>query len=161
MGLGKGQNPQQQLKLHELRPETYNGMIRLLKPGCRTIVLLVDQESRKELLIKFHKTVWPYRKWVGRQNFYWTITYDMCRNKTLMFGYLNLEKGLEWYKRLLTLSLPEPRDLNINPKNCIGTVISLNGHRKYFCMYHAKHPESMKGKGSKVLMKFYLSQLYW
>jgi DnaJ homolog subfamily C member 16 len=58
----KGQNPQQQLKLHELRPETYNGMIRLLKPGCRTVVLLVDQESRKELLIKFHKTVWPYRK---------------------------------------------------------------------------------------------------
>jgi DnaJ homolog subfamily C member 16 len=70
-----------------------------------------------------------------------------------MFGYINLEKGLEWYKRLLTLSLPEPRDLNINPKNCIGTVISLNGHRKYFCMYHAKHPESMKGKGSKVLLK--------
>lgn len=69
-----------------------------------------------------------------------------------MFGYLNLEKGLEWYKRLLTLSLPEPRELNINPKNCIGTVISLNGHRKYFCMYHAKHPESMKGKGSKVLI---------
>jgi DnaJ family protein C protein 16 len=67
-----------------------------------------------------------------------------------MFGYLSLEKGLEWYKRLLTLSLPEPRDLNINPKNCIGTVLSLNGHRKYFCMYHAKHPESMKGKGSKV-----------
>jgi DnaJ homolog subfamily C member 16 len=72
-----------------------------------------------------------------------------------MFGYLNLEKGLEWYKRLLTLSLPEPRELNINPKNCIGTVISLNGHRKYFCMYHAKHPESMKGKGSKVLINFF------
>ncbi|XP_065351702.1 dnaJ homolog subfamily C member 16 isoform X2 [Cloeon dipterum] len=136
MSGGKLNNTQQQLKLHELRPETYNGMVRLLKPGCRTIVLLVDQESRKELLIKFHKTVWPYRK-----------------NKTLMFGYLNLEKGLEWYKRLLMLSLPEPRDLNINPKNCIGTVISLNGHRKYFCMYHAKHPESMKGKGSKRMAK--------
>lgn len=67
-----------------------------------------------------------------------------------MFAHLSLERGLEWYKRLLTLSLPEPRDLNINPRNCIGTVLSLNGHRKYFCMYHAKHPECSRGQGSKV-----------
>lgn len=67
-----------------------------------------------------------------------------------MFGHLSLDKGLDWYKNLLTLSLPEPRDLNINPRNCIGTILSLNGHRKYFCMYHAKHPECAKGKGAKV-----------
>ena len=74
-----------------------------------------------------------------------------CRkNKTLMFGHMSLERGLEWYKELLLLSLPEPKELNINPKNCVGTVLSLNGHRRYFCMYHAKHPESSKGKGSNV-----------
>jgi DnaJ family protein C protein 16 len=39
--------------------------------------------------------------------------------------------------------------LNINPKNCIGTVIALNGFRKYFCVYHAKHPES-NPSGSRV-----------
>ncbi|XP_071446764.1 dnaJ homolog subfamily C member 16 isoform X1 [Hetaerina americana] len=125
-----------QLRLHELRAETYNGMVRLLKPGCRTVILLVDNDSRKKLLLAFHKIVWPYRK-----------------NKTLMFGYISLERGLDWYKRLLTLSLLEPRELNINPKNCIGTVLSLNGHRKYFCMYHAKHPECSKGKGSKRMVK--------
>ncbi|XP_066997779.2 dnaJ homolog subfamily C member 16 [Anabrus simplex] len=125
-----------QLRLHELRAETYNGMVRLLKPGCRTIVLLVDAQSRTQLVPEFHKIVWPYRK-----------------NKTLMFGFLSLDRGLEWYKCLLTLSLPEPRDLNINPRNCIGTVLSLNGHRKYFCMYHAKHPECSKGKGSKRMVK--------
>lgn len=39
-------------------------------------------------------------------------------------------------------TLGEERELNINPKNCIGTVLSLNGFRKYFCVYHAKHPEN-------------------
>lgn len=59
-----------------------------------------------------------------------------------MFATLNLDKrGLAWYTEVLSQSLPEPRDLSINPKNCIGTVLSLNGLRKYFCMYHAKHPE--------------------
>lgn len=72
-----------------------------------------------------------------------------------MFGHLSLERGLEWYKKLLSLTLPEQKELNINAKNCVGTVLSLNGHRKYFCMYHAKHPECTKGKGSKVYM-FYI-----
>ena len=51
-----------ELKLHELRSETYNGMVRLLKPGCRTIVLLLDNQSKTTLIPKFHKAVWPYRK---------------------------------------------------------------------------------------------------
>ncbi|KAL0267988.1 UNVERIFIED_CONTAM: hypothetical protein PYX00_010093 [Menopon gallinae] len=125
-----------QLRLHELRAEKYNGMVRLLKPGCRTIVLLVDEQSRNTLLPEFHKIVWPYRK-----------------NKTLMFGYMLIHRGIDWYKRLLTLSLPEPRELNINPRNCIGTVLSLNGHRKYFCMYHAKHPECFQSRGTKRMVK--------
>ncbi|KOC69315.1 DnaJ like protein subfamily C member 16 [Habropoda laboriosa] len=123
---------QPQLRLHELRAEKYNGLVRLLKPGCRTIILLVGVESRLKLLRAFHKAVWPYRK-----------------NKTLMFGHLSLERGLDWYKKLLSLTLPEQRELNINAKNCVGTVLSLNGHHKYFCMYHAKHPECTNGKGSK------------
>ncbi|RZF48584.1 hypothetical protein LSTR_LSTR012545 [Laodelphax striatellus] len=123
----------QQLKLHEMRAETFNGLVRLLRPGCRTVLLLVDTQSRAKLLPKFHKIVWPYRK-----------------NKTLLFAHLNLDRGLAWYAQLLTLSLPEPRDLNrINPRNCIGTVLSLNGLRKYFCMYHAKHPECIGTRANK------------
>ncbi|XP_055385041.1 dnaJ homolog subfamily C member 16 isoform X2 [Condylostylus longicornis] len=117
-----------ELKLHELRAEKYNGMVRLLKPGCRTIILVTDLQSRPKLIPGFHKAVWPYRK-----------------NKTLLFGHMLIEKGLSWYAELLRLSLSESRDLQINPRNCIGTVIALNGHRKYFCMYHAKHPESKRG----------------
>ena len=65
-----------ELKVHELRAETYNGMVRLLKPGCRTVVLIVDRESKEKLVPKFYKLAWPYR-----------------RNKTLMFGFLYIEKG--------------------------------------------------------------------
>ena len=51
-------------------------MVRLLKPGCRTIVLIVDRESKDKLVPKFYKMAWPYR-----------------RNKTLMFGFIYIEKG--------------------------------------------------------------------
>lgn len=51
-----------ELKLHELRAEKYNGLVRLLKPGCRTIVLVTDLQSRNKLIPAFHKAVWPYRK---------------------------------------------------------------------------------------------------
>jgi DnaJ family protein C protein 16 len=56
------QPPVDKLLIHELRGETYNGLVRLLKPGCRTIVLLCDVSSRNKLLPKFYKAVYPYRK---------------------------------------------------------------------------------------------------
>lgn len=70
-----------------------------------------------------------------------------------MFSYMFIERGLSWYKELLELSLPEGRDLKINPRNCVGTVLSLNGHRKYFCMFHAKHTESKRSKGPRKSAK--------
>lgn len=117
---------QSELRLHELRAEKYNGLVRLLKPGFRTIVLLVDMQSRVQLLSKFHKIVWPYRK-----------------NKTLLFSYLVVERNINWFRMLLQLSLGGG-ELQVNARNCVGTVLALNPHRNYFCIYHAKHPESKK-----------------
>lgn len=54
--------PVPQLRIHELRGETYNGLIRLLKPGCRTVVVLCDPKTKPKLMPKFHKACWPYRK---------------------------------------------------------------------------------------------------
>lgn len=51
-----------ELRLHELKAETYNGMVRLLKPGCRTIILMFDRERADLLVSQFYKAVWPYRK---------------------------------------------------------------------------------------------------
>ena len=73
------------------------------------------------------------------------LYFCLHRNKTLMFAIMLTEKSLSWYSELLRLSMTESRDFQINPRNCIGTVLSLNGHRKYFCMYHAKHPETSRG----------------
>jgi len=117
-----------ELKLYELRAEKYNGMVRLLKPGCRTLLLINDCQSRHKLIPYFHKAVWPYRK-----------------SKTLLFGHMVIERGLPWFAEILRLSLSKNRHLQVNPRNCVGTVLALNGHRKYFCMYHAKHPESALG----------------
>ncbi|EGT57322.1 hypothetical protein CAEBREN_28177, partial [Caenorhabditis brenneri] len=47
--------------IHELRAETYFGMIRLLKPGCRSMILLVDEENKDALLNKFSQYVYPLR----------------------------------------------------------------------------------------------------
>ncbi|XP_035780794.1 dnaJ homolog subfamily C member 16-like [Anopheles albimanus] len=139
---GKASSYIPELRLHELRAEKYNGLVRLLKPGCRTIVLLTDMQSRPKLISAFHKAVWPYRK-----------------NKTLMFAHMLIEKGIGWYAELLRLSLSESREMKINPRNCIGTVIALNGHRKYFCMYHAKHPESNRGAKRMIKMTRHLTSM--
>lgn len=131
----------QELKLHALRAETYNGLCVLLKPGCRTLILFIDNKSSRKLVSQFHAMVWPYRK-----------------NKSLMFGYLNIERkqSREWFKDILLEALPPDTPLAINPRNCIGTVLSINGYRKYFCMYHAKltgqygaksKDNTIKGKG--------------
>lgn len=111
------------MKILELKAETYNGMIRLLKPGYRSIIVLLDGETKSQLLTHFRKAVWPYR-----------------RNKTLLFGYLCLDKNLQWYKSLLEEVLGVS-DLHVNKKYCIGTVLSLNGFKKYLRVYHAKHHE--------------------
>ena len=47
---------------HELRAETYFGLIRLLKPGCRSLIVLVDDESKDVLLPQFARYVFPLRK---------------------------------------------------------------------------------------------------
>ena len=75
LGRRPGQQPVPELKLIEFKAETYNGLVRLLRPGCRTIILICDIDSKNALVSKFFKIMWPYR-----------------RNKTLNFGYLFIEK---------------------------------------------------------------------
>lgn len=121
--------------MHELRAETYFGMIRLLKPGCRSIVVLVDEQSKDILLPQFAKHIWPFRN-----------------NKTFSFGYLMVEKNLSWFRKLLEHTLPAEsgqahedgssmyeRLKNINPRKTLGTVLVLCGWKLYFNMYHPMH----------------------
>uniref|UniRef100_A0A0N5AG39 DnaJ homolog subfamily C member 16 n=1 Tax=Syphacia muris TaxID=451379 RepID=A0A0N5AG39_9BILA len=126
--------------IHELRAETYFGLVKLLKPGCRSIVVLVDEKSKDVLLPQFARHVWPFRN-----------------NKTFSFGYLMVEKNLPWFRKLLEFIMPrsDSQDLseesqktngsisskssrlkNINPSQTIGTVLVLCGWKLYFNIYH-------------------------
>lgn len=68
-----------------------------------------------------------------------------------MFAFMMLEKNLDWYRKILEQALDKQKELNLNPKNCIGTVLSLNGFRKYFCVFHAKHTEARNSVRLKQL----------
>ena len=83
-------------------------------PGCRTLVLILDRETKDTLGSKFFKTMWPYRK-----------------NKTLNFAYMFIEKGQTWFMDILQKAMYDSdRTQNINPKNCVGTVLALNAYRR-------------------------------
>ena len=83
-------------------------------PGCRTLVLILDRETKDTLGSKFFKTMWPYRK-----------------NKTLNFAYMFIEKGQSWFMDILQKAMYDSdRTQNINPKNCVGTVLALNAYRR-------------------------------
>uniref|UniRef100_A0A182MPM3 Uncharacterized protein n=1 Tax=Anopheles culicifacies TaxID=139723 RepID=A0A182MPM3_9DIPT len=78
----------------------------------------------------------------------------ICIVGYLMSYLLHLEeKDIQQKKSKHEDNSSESREIKINPRNCIGTVIALNGHRKYFCMYHAKHPESNRGTKSLHLLE--------
>jgi DnaJ family protein C protein 16 len=126
--------------IHELRAETYFGLIRLLKPGCRSIIVLVDAESKDVLLPQFARHIYPLRN-----------------NKTFSFGYLMVNKNLLWFRTLLEHTLPVDKEdptsstfattmfqrlKGINPKQTLGTVLVLCGWKLYFSMYHPMHKAS-------------------
>ncbi|CAL4095406.1 unnamed protein product, partial [Meganyctiphanes norvegica] len=109
-GFMKGEAKQSpQLRIHELRGETYNGLIRMLKPGCRTIVMLCDGESKSKLMPKYHKACWPYRK----------SSYRNCTFVSLIGN-----KRMNTYMRLTLLCESTPRDLKTAP-NYIEDIICL------------------------------------
>ncbi|KHJ91828.1 DnaJ domain protein [Oesophagostomum dentatum] len=128
--------------IHELRAESYFGMIRLLKPGCRSLILLVDEQSKEKLMMQFAQYILPLRN-----------------NKTFSFGFLMVEKNLPWFRKLLEHTLPiddetTPKDgpslysklKSINPRQTVGTVLALCGWKLYFSIYHPMHTAGGKKK---------------
>ncbi|CAH1775721.1 unnamed protein product [Owenia fusiformis] len=115
-----GNSSEPNVPVNELRPETFQLLINKLEPGQRTVLLLVDQESRHLLLSQFVQVIFPY-----------------SRGDAFKFAFMHIDNYLSWYKHLLEETLDFSRSLDgINPKNCIGTVLAINGHRKNYCIYH-------------------------
>ncbi|WKX92905.1 hypothetical protein Q1695_010715 [Nippostrongylus brasiliensis] len=136
--------------IHELRAESYFGMIRLLKPGCRSLILLVDEQSKAKLLMQFAQYILPLRN-----------------NKTFSFGFLMVEKNLPWFRKLLEHTLPlgdgcTPKDSSsfymklksINPRQTVGTVLALCGWKLYFSIYHPMHTAGSKKRQHQHFLGF-------
>ncbi|KAM8718511.1 hypothetical protein ACLKA7_001679 [Drosophila subpalustris] len=120
--------PEPDLNLFELNALTYNALIRSPNPGCFTILMISNLESQPQVLPPYHRTAWPHRK-----------------NRNLLFAYLLANRGLSWISELLCLSLGITEQFPFNPRKCAGTVLAINGSKKYFCVFNAKHSECPQG----------------
>ncbi|GFN76092.1 Dnaj-like protein subfamily c member 16 [Plakobranchus ocellatus] len=111
----------QTIHLYELRYETFQNLVSEADTGL-TITLLVDENSKEKLMRKFAEIMQPF-----------------TRYSALTFAFLQLEYYLDWYRHLLEVSMDFKVTLDsINNRNCIGSVLALNGYRKYYYIYHPK-----------------------
>ncbi|XP_045161432.1 dnaJ homolog subfamily C member 16-like [Mercenaria mercenaria] len=108
------------LNMYELDYRTYAELVSEADTGL-TITILVDKETKDRLVKQFAKIVHPY-----------------SRYSALTFAFLQLEYNITWYRTLLEETLDDVKLDKINIKNCIGTVLALNGYRKYYYIYSAK-----------------------
>ncbi|XP_041378311.1 dnaJ homolog subfamily C member 16-like [Gigantopelta aegis] len=121
------------LHLYELKFETYVNLVKEADTGL-TIVVFVGETSREPLCTKFAALMYPY-----------------ARYSALTFAFLRLEYYISWYQHLLEESLDFKLKLdNINIRNCLGTVLAINGYRKYFYIYHPKNTLPWMRKHSNI-----------
>uniref|UniRef100_K1QDF2 DnaJ-like protein subfamily C member 16 n=1 Tax=Magallana gigas TaxID=29159 RepID=K1QDF2_MAGGI len=112
---------QKRVNLYELTPDSYDTLVLNSDAGL-TMVVLINDESGSKLLSKFKDIVLPLTRYSG-----------------LSFSFLRLESYIGWYQHLLEDSVGHKvRMENININNCIGTVLALNGIRKYYYIYQPK-----------------------
>lgn len=114
-------SPDNAMILYELCPETYDALVKDTDPGFTILVLLAD-DNKEDILMSFKKLMKEY-----------------SHSNVLTFSYLDLDQYLAWYRHLLEESIDHRVQLcNINIRNCIGTVLAINGYRQYYYIYHAK-----------------------
>lgn len=114
----------QTIHLYELNESTFNNLVKEADTGL-TIIVLVDEDSKEQLLRRFAELMQTY-----------------SRYSALTFGFLRLEYYIAWYQHLLETSLNNKVKLDsINIRNCIGTVLALNGYRKYYYIYHPRRAQ--------------------
>lgn len=121
------------INLYELRPESYEELVTHCETGL-TFIVLVDEDSKKFLLEDFGKMVYPLTRYSG-----------------LTFGFLNLDLYMGWYRHLLEESTDRKIDRNnMKIRNCLGTVLAINGHRNYYYIYHPKPARKWIRHSNKV-----------
>ncbi|KAL8560636.1 hypothetical protein ACOMHN_062881 [Nucella lapillus] len=142
----------QTIHLYELRYESFSNLVKEADTGL-TIVVLVDEESKAQLLHAFAQIMQPYSS-PPPGNFSHTFAEIMqpySRYSALTFGFLQLEYYISWYQSLLEQTLSYRIKLDtINIRNCIGTVLALNGYRKYYYIYHPRNAQRWMRKQNRL-----------
>ena len=111
----------QTIHLYELRAETFQNLVADADTGL-TVTLLVDEASKEKLMRRFAEIMQPVSKYSG-----------------LTFAFLQMEYYLDWYRHLLELTMDFNVKLdNINNRNCVGSVLAINGYRKCYYIYHPR-----------------------
>ncbi|KAJ0037162.1 hypothetical protein NL108_018000, partial [Boleophthalmus pectinirostris] len=114
------------VEVTELTDVTYISNLVRLRPGHLNIVLVLSDASKNILLSKFAKEV-----------------HSFSGSEMLHFSFLNIDKHMTWMRALLDHAQdPIPLDLEEGPEqrpeqrpDYSGTVMALNGHKKYLCLF--------------------------
>ncbi|KAK6175697.1 hypothetical protein SNE40_014098 [Patella caerulea] len=123
----------QTIHIYELRYDTYSNLVKEADTGL-TFIICANEEFKKTLLWKFAEIMQPY-----------------SRYSALTFGFLQLEYYISWYQSLLETSMDNKVKLNkIKINNCVGTVLAINGYRKYYYLYHPKKTRKFLRKENNV-----------
>ncbi|KAJ8320887.1 hypothetical protein KUTeg_002474 [Tegillarca granosa] len=138
--------------VYEMRYETYNTLVAEADTGL-TITLLVDNTVKETLVQKFGELMFPYSSRTlnpylfpnyNKNKFKFDIN-ELFKQKKQMLEYIG------WYRHLLEESVENRKHLpNINIHNCTGTVLAINGYRKYYYIYHAKKVRKWMRNSNKV-----------
>uniref|UniRef100_A0A1I8HYC2 DUF1336 domain-containing protein n=1 Tax=Macrostomum lignano TaxID=282301 RepID=A0A1I8HYC2_9PLAT len=97
--------------------------------GQISLVLVVDSSLKAKLAADFARCLAPF-----------------ASVERLRFAVLDVGERMGWYRAILEFvigrKLGEQRV--VQPRNCSGTVLAVNGFRKYFCIYHPKIRSAMQ-----------------
>ena len=70
-------------------------------------------------------------------------------NDAYMFAFLEVERHLGWFRDVLRETASFPQNLEkINVQNCAGTVLAINGPRRYYTVYYPRRWRHQHGKRS-------------
>lgn len=72
------------------------------------------------------------------------MLFVLSRSKAFKFAFVDLDDYFPWYVELLDSTLRQSEHYqmlkksftSINIKNCLGTVLAINGMKRYYFMYH-------------------------
>lgn len=130
--------PQQQTNqsstvyLHPFCRDSFERLVLKTEQGVRTILLLVNGSNKEVLLQHFAR-----------------IVHRHSNNDSYIFAFLDVEHHLGWFRDVLRETASFPQNLDkINAQNCAGTVLAINGPRRYYTVYYPRRWRHQHGKRS-------------